>query len=265
MILLRQAREAVGGLVLLLLAPGFFYVTYQNFANDPQWLLLLTVLLLAFLPQRETRNGLGWELRSAIKVTAAVALALAAPSFFNLAYSPFRHLKTKVEDYTPLLPRATRHGDIYAARLRAARMDARAPLQAEGMGLERYEEAAGRDPVTVFRGEELPRCELVLGLPAWFDAIVRDLEAARLARGKRLFAADLFSSHWLFGPLEPLENGAPWYYGGLPGIESADYLLVPLCPVAPDIRAQILETIERRGLPFTEIRRTPLYILYAPG
>ena len=38
-IALRQAKVETGGLILLLLVPGFFYVTYQNFGNDPQWVL----------------------------------------------------------------------------------------------------------------------------------------------------------------------------------------------------------------------------------
>ncbi len=44
-ILLRQAGQQIGGLVLLLLMPGFFFVAFQNFGNDPQWLLLLVILL----------------------------------------------------------------------------------------------------------------------------------------------------------------------------------------------------------------------------
>ncbi len=264
-ILLRQSGESVGGMVLLLLAPGFFYVTFQNFANDPQWLLVLAILLLAFVPKRELRNGLGWDMRAAIKITAAVALALAAPSFFNLAYSPFRHLKIDTQSYTQLIPRSRQHSDIFGTKTRVARTDTRTPLKAPGTPLDAYEKLAGREPPTVFKGETLPDCQLEIGLPAWFDSIVVDMETAGLAKGKRLFAADLFSSHWLFGSLEPLKNGAPWYYGGLPGIESADYLLVPLCPVLPRIRGQILEAIEDRGLEFNEIRRTPLYILYEPG
>ncbi len=263
-IFLRQSNARAGGLSLLLLAPGFFYVTYQNYGNDPQWLLILAVVLLAFAPRRELRNALGWDMRAAVRITAAVALALAAPSFFNLAYSPFRHLRLETADYTPLLPRAQRHGDIYGTRVRVARTDARVPLPAAGTPLEAAAELAERDPPAVFGGETLPECELEIGLPAWFDAIAADLEQAGLAGGRRLFAADLFSSHWLFGDLRPLIGGAPWYYGGLPGIESADYLLVPLCPVIPELRRRILEQIEERGLAFREIRRTPLYILYAP-
>ncbi len=264
-ILLRQAGASTGGVLLLLLTPAFFYVTYQNFGNDPQWLLFLGVLLIAMQPDMDIRNGFGWDMRTAIKITAAMAFAMAAPSFFNLAYSPFRHYYVDEADYSRMLPRSVQHSDIFATNIRMARTDTEVPLNVEGTGLVAYAEIAGRDEPTVFKGEVLPDCELMIGLPAWFDVIVADLEEAGLADGKRLFAADLFSSHWLFGSLEPLKNGAPWYYGGLPGIESADYLLVPLCPVIPELRTQILENIETAGLEFNEIRRTSLYILLEPA
>ncbi len=264
-ILLRQSREMVGGVVLLLLTPAFFYVTYQNFANDPQWLLMLGVLLLAFLPAADIRNGLGWEMRSATKIAAAVAFAMAAPTFFNLAYSPFRHYFTDTEDYTQLLPRAVKHGDIRATNLRAARTNANIPLPIENTGLVAFSELADRDDPTVFKGETLPQCELSVGLSAWFDVITSDLESAGFAGGASVFAADLFSSHWLFGDLEPLKGGSPWYYGGLPGLADADYLLVPLCPVLPELRHKVLAEIEAAELVFTEIHRTPLYVLFEPS
>jgi len=261
-VFLRQSREAVGGLVLLLLTPAFFYVTYQNFANDPQWLLLLGVLLLALVPRMDIRNGLGWDMRAALKMTAAVAFALAAPSFFNMAYSPFRHFRVDVAEYAPLLPRSAQHGDIFTTNIRAARTNTKGRLAVQDNGLAAYAEMADNPEPTVFKGETLPTCELLIGLPAWFDVIVTDLEAAGLADGTRIFAADLFSSHWLFGTFEPLINGSPWYYGGLPGIQSADYLLVPLCPIIPELRQQILAAVDEAGLNFSEIRRTSLYILY---
>ena len=96
-----------------------------------------------------------------------------------------------------------------------------------------------------------------------FDAVTRDLEEAGLAEGKRQLAADLFSSYWLYGSLERLEGGAPWYYDGLPGFESADYLLVPFCPVSHDLQVMILKAVTERGTDdLREIRRTPLYILF---
>lgn len=266
-ILLRQGRAATGGLVLLTLLPGFFYVTFQNFGNDPQWLLLLAVLLLALRPVGETTNGMGWNMRQAVTICAAMALALAAPSFFNLAYSPFRHMRIDTATYAPLLPRGGVHSDLQSASLRVQRVDARVAMDGPGSGLEAYAEAAERDDPPVFMGETFNSCTIELGLPAYFDAITRDLETAGLATGtEKLFAADIFSSHWLYGALGPLDGGAPWYYGGLPGYADADYLLVPICPVTQDVQAKIFKAIEELGTEdLTEVRRTPLYILYAKG
>ncbi|MGJ8586023.1 MAG: hypothetical protein ACSHXD_18180 [Marinosulfonomonas sp.] len=263
-IFLRQAKQMVGGLVLLLLAPGFFYVTYQNFANDPQWLLLLGVLLFAMLPEDDVENSFGWNMRSALTLTAAIALAMAAPTFFNLAYSPFRHARIDTEEYRPMLAGSTVNDDLQVTRLRGDRVDARIAFDGPGTGLEAYADKAERDEPTVLYGETLPNCTIELGLPAWFKAMAQDLETAGFAEGKRIFTADLLSSFWLYGSSLPTEGGAPWYYGGLPGIKTADFVLVPLCPLAQDIRSQILETIEERGIQMTEIRRTPLYILFKP-
>ena len=261
-IFLRQGSVRVGGLLLFAFTLGFFYVTYQNFGNDPQWLLLLAVILLALRDDaRGVVNNWGWDMRDALGIVAAIALALAAPSFFNLAYSPYRHLNIDVAEYAPILPRGGVHTDLQSSNLRVNRVDARVALDGRIVGLTTYEDR--EDPIE-FMGETMAVCSLELGLPRVMDVIVRDLEEAGLADGKSLFAADIFSSHWLFGDLEPLAQGAPWYYGGLPGIQDADYLLVPLCPVLQDVQKQILEDIEGQvpAMGLTEIRRTGLYILY---
>ncbi|KPP84925.1 MAG: Protein of unknown function (DUF2029) [Rhodobacteraceae bacterium HLUCCA08] len=267
-ILLRQARADTGGLVLLLLLPGFFYVTYQNFGNDPQWLLLVGVLLLALRPEagHDLRGPQGWPMRESLGVVAAMALALSAPSFFNLAYSPFRHFRVDEAGYTPLLARGAPHDDIRSVDLRVLRVDGRIALDGPGSGLEAYRDLADRDAPSVFRGETFDYCTVELGLPSVMQAIADDLDAAGLAEGRRVFAADIFSSYWLFGSLEPLAGGAPWYYGGLAGWDDADYLLVPLCPVAQDVQRMILEDIEDAGADgLVEIRRTPLYVLFSRG
>ncbi len=262
-IFLRQANVRQGGLVLMLLVPGFFYVTFQNFGNDPQWLLLLAVLLFALREQADDIvNRFGWNLRDAIGIVGIIALALTAPSFFNLAYSPYRHMNIDVSTYAPILSRGGVHTDLQSVDLRVNRVDVRVALDGQVEGLSEYQ---GRDAPPMFMGEVIPTCSVELGLPRYMDAMVQDLEAAGLAEGKSLFAADIFSSHWLFGDLEPMERGAPWYYGGLPGIQDADYLLVPFCPVAQDVQGQILELIDStEGLMsnLSEIRRTELYILY---
>ena len=264
-IFLRQSGVLIGGLILFLLVPGFFYVTYQNFGNDPQWLLLVAVLLLAFRDQAgEVINKWGWNLRDMLGVIAAMCLALTAPSFFNLAYSPFRHMRVDVTNYAPILPRGGIHTDLQSAAIRVNRVDGRIAMDGQISLLPEYED---RDPAPVLLDETIPICSVELGLPLVMDAIVRDIEDAGLAEGKSLFAADIFSSHWLFGDLEPMDQGAPWYYGGAPGLKDADYVLVPLCPVAQDVQAQIFEIlnglVEVGKLELTEVRRTELYILYA--
>ncbi|MCG6904095.1 MAG: hypothetical protein LJE68_15580 [Rhodobacter sp.] len=261
-ILLRQAGERVLGLVLLLLVPGFFYVTYQNFGNDPQWLMLLAILLLVPRPDPAARNGLGWPLGRALALTAMAAIAFAAPSFLNLAYSPFRHAGISPSDYTPMLARSARHNDLFDRVVRSNRVDGTIALDGPGSGLESRQDLAKRaETHAVFQGEDLPDCELQLGLIAWFETIVADLEANGFG-GKRLIAADIFSSHWLFGDVLRLTGGAPWYYGGLPGLDSAEIMLVPMCPASLSIRKQVLDEISERGLAAHEVRRAPLYILY---
>ncbi len=264
-IFLRQAQKDASGLILLLLVPGFFYVTYQNYANDPQWLMFLGVFLLVSLPAADITNARGWNMRMALICTAVGALAVTSGSFFNMAYSPFRHLKVDEERYVQFLPRATQHDDLFAARLRAYRPDQRGPLDVTGTAMQAFQDMPEAIEVANFKGEDLPVCSLELGMIAWFDTIVQDLENAGLAAGKSVFAADLFSSHWLFGDLDPIPQGAPWYYGGLPGFANADYLIVPLCPIIHEVRSAILKDIDETGADLREIRRTKLYILYEIG
>ena len=261
-LLLRQSGEKAGGAALALLVPGFYYVTFQNFGNDPQWLMLLAILLFAMRPDAGPINRWGWDLRGALNVTAIAALVLTVPSFINLASSPYRHLGLNSARYEPILPGAELHSDLQAVTVRIRRVDARVAMDGPGSGLEHFSEGAMRGDTGTLLGELLPNCKLMLGLPGWTDAIVQDVAKAGLAKGKRLFIADKLSSHWLFGEFERLPHGAPWYYGGLPGFESADYVLVPLCATDPKARKQVLDTIAARtDVTLSEIRRTPLYIL----
>ena len=261
-ILLRQAGEARLGLCLLLLVPGFFYVTFQNFGNDPQWLMLLAIFLLMPRPEAEATNGFGWPLGRALAVVAMATIAFAAPSVFNLAYSPFRHAALNASDYTPMLANRPEHHDIRGRVVRSNRVDGNIALDGPGSGLEDRAKLAKRDITRArLNGEALPDCELQLGLVGWFETIVDDLQANGYGDGKRIFAADIFNAHWLFGDVMRLPGGSPWYYGGLPGIEAADYVLVPMCPASLGIRKQILETIAENSITLTELHRSPLYIL----
>ena len=132
---------------------------------------------------------------------------LSPPLVLQPCYSPYRHVNFDVTEYVPILPRGGVHTDLQSIDLRVNRVDARIALDGNIVGLPAYPD---RDEPPVFKGETLPICSVELGLPMVMDAVVRDLENAGLAQGKSLFAADVFSSHWLFGALEPMDKGASW-------------------------------------------------------
>lgn len=259
-IFLRQGGMKQAGLFLLLLLPGFFFVTYQNYGNDPQWLYLVGLLMLLLRPATGVTNGLGWDLRAAMTFLAVAIFAHGAPSALNLAYSPFRHIGLETKKMSPLFPNLAAHQDLLVDQVRMNRLDGLFPLDGPGGGLEEWAKAAERKPPAELMGEKLADCEMMGGLTGWFVTVARDLEEAGFA-GTRPYMADLFSALWLFGDFEPVRGAAPWYYGGLPGIGDATHLLVPLCPSTLSVRTGILKSVEEEGIGLREVRRTPLYIL----
>ncbi len=267
-IFLRQAGRMTEGLVLLLLLPGFFYVTFQNFGNDPQWLWLLGLLLIALRPSGPVFNGFGWDLQKAITYAGVAAFAFATPSFLNLAASPFRHFATDVEKYAPLMPGSGVHEDLQTYAPRASRVDVRRAFDGpDTLFASLYDDDAREDTNVAFKGRDLDYCTLELGMVVWFRAVSQDI-ADWSGGGKSLFSADLLSSYWLYADLTPLRGGAPWYYGALSGIENADYLLVPTCPLSADTRRKILDEVSGQDWidEVEEVRRTPYYTLYSlPG
>ncbi|GGD39743.1 hypothetical protein [Sinisalibacter lacisalsi] len=262
-IFLRQAGRRLEGLVLLLLVPGFFYVQFQNYGNDPQWLGLLGLLLVTLKPAHSVTNALGWDVTKGLGLLAAAVFAFAAPSAFNLAYSPFRHLVKDVSTHTPVLPGSGIHEDLRTARVRALRVDARQALDGPGSPFAAYFDASLRPTRTEWNGETWPDCMVENGLIAWHEAIAADLLASGLAEGKTAFAADVLSGFWIFGAFEPLPGASPWYYGGLPGFEAADYLIVPRCPVSTKVRGLVFDAVDAAGTSLTEVRRNDMYVLYA--
>ena len=252
--LLRQGERGAEGLVLLLLAPGFIYVTWQNAENDPQWLMLLGFLLFALVPPRELHNVLGWNVTAGIGFLGLAAIVLAAPSFINMGWSPFRHLNTDRTAYMPMLPGLKGHEDLQVARLRNLDVGASVPLGIPG--------APERVEAVSINGEPLPLCTLGLGMSHWVATISDQLINSGLAADQQIFTTDVLNVSWLNGAGEPLKGGAPWYYGGLSGFANADLVLVPLCPIASRIRKLMLTEIEAAGAQLTEIGRTELYILY---
>lgn len=261
-IFLRQSERLTEGLALLVLAPGLIYIVFQNYGNDPQWLWLVALIALVLRPGPGRHNTLGWDLRQGLTIAAIVLLTLGAGSALNLAYSPLRHYGASEKNTRPLIAGLPQHHDILAQRVRVYGVNNGVPGDGAGSGFEAYVADAERKEKdkAILLGETLPDCEQTSGMSALFEVAVKDLDAAGFG-GKRILAADLFSLFWLFGDYQPVKGGAPWYYGGLPGIENADYVFIPICPIARNVRATMLKALADSKRQVTVVRRTPVYIL----
>lgn len=266
-IFLRQSGRRAEGLALLWLVPAFAYVAYQNYGNDPQWLVLVGLIALALRPEGRILNGFGWPMREALLATGVAALALATGPMVNLVTSPLRHAFAASSESVPLLSARPQEADLRVIAARVYPVDYKLAADTPGQPYAAY--AARGDSAeqprkpAVLNGETLPECEMMMGYVAWFETLAADLTQAGYARS-RVLVADLFSALWLYGPFEPIRGAAPWYYGGTPGIEAADHVLVPLCPTGETRRNEIVTALAEAGWRLVEERRTATYILLRP-
>lgn len=266
-IFLRQSGRRAEGLALLWLVPAFAYVAYQNYGNDPQWLVLVGLIALALRPEGRILNGFGWPMREALLATGVAALALATGPMVNLVTSPLRHAFAASSESVPLLSARPQEADLRVIAARVYPVDyklaADTPGQPYAAYADRGDSAEQPRKPAVLNGETLPECEMMMGYVAWFETLAADLTQAGYARS-RVLVADLFSALWLYGPFEPIRGAAPWYYGGTPGIEAADHVLVPLCPTGETRRNEIVTALAEAGWRLVEERRTATYILLRP-
>ncbi|MDD9977951.1 MAG: hypothetical protein OXQ30_09510 [Boseongicola sp.] len=77
-----------------------------------------------------------------------------------------------------------------------------------------------------------------------------------------MFTTDILTAFWLFGPFDPLQDGAPWYYGDLSGIENANYVLVPKCSFVDRVFGIMLDELNAADLDLVLVRNNELYALY---
>ncbi len=261
-LVLRPKLSAIAGVAVLLLLPAFLYITYQNFGNDPQWLLFLPVMVLAFTTTSEDGRVLGMDAARVSTWTAVAAFAVFFPSLFNMSLSPIKHLSFDKSRFIPMVPEAVGHQDIYIRRDRAYTMTAQV-FQDQAPGpWAKYAAEISRPPVTVFEGVTFPSCEWMAGSRAMLETLGNDLTAAGLEPGSRLFTADLLATYWFFAPVSPPEGGAPWYYGGVSGLDNADYVLVPKCAFTSRVRNVILRDLAKSGAEFSLVRDNDLMALF---
>jgi len=263
LLLISRAGHRAEALGLVLLLPGCFYITYQNFGNDPKWLVPMIALMLVLRPEPGARVVQGTDIHTGLTAVCTAAVLLFLPSATTLAMSPLRHASQDISLYQPMLPDLPAHDDILVRSDRGNTMTAQVELDVPGSPWFGYRDLAGRSDPVPLAGVELPACELQAGTLAWFNEISADLAQAELPSGSQLFVTDILAAFWLFGDVAPLANGAPWYYGKLAGMENADFVLAPKCGYVPRARALMVDELEASGFTLTPIRNNELYVLYS--
>lgn len=262
---LRQSGHVREGTVLMVLVPAFLYITYQNFGNDPKWLLFLPVLLMALRPQPGTHVTAGIDLSDAASWISVAAVALFFPSLANLTLSPINHAALETGKFVPMVPGRPDDQDIFIRLDRANTMTAEVHLDETSPVWSKYSADAEREPPLEIGGIAFPHCEFLAGAQAFFVEIAADLENAGIPDGSQFFTTDILTAFWLFGPFEPLEKSAPWYYAELSGLENADYVLVPKCSFVSRVHRIMIEELKAANVPLRPVRDNELYALFAIG
>ncbi|MEM7753130.1 MAG: hypothetical protein AAF230_06935 [Pseudomonadota bacterium] len=263
-LILRRSAAGATGLAALLLIPGFMFITYQNFGNDPHWLVFLPVLILAYRP---TLDGavFGFDAQKVATVAAVSAFAVFFPSFANLALSPLSHLSLDKSGFQPMLPEGAGHDGIFIRQDRAYNMAAQVFRDQEPGPWAPYTQVLERAPLAEFQGVVFPECNWLSGSKGYFETLGGDLAAAGLPEGSRLLNADLMAAFWFFAPVSPPEGSAPWYYGRLTGLENTDYIMVPKCAFATPVRNIMLQEMAEADVQFTLVRDNDLMALFRVG
>ncbi len=235
---LRRVGAGTEAAALIALAPGFLWITHRS-GGDPLWLLVLAVLLFGSRLRSPSMSGTGSG-----PMVAAVAFAsviVVAGPWIGFAAGQFRHLAADPSAHVQALPESPVAQDILLARTPAADPEA-AVRQSHLIGLGAPPGALRDDDM--FLGEPLPRCRSVGGAIGAQRRLADQIAARAAVENSRIFVADEYSALWLAGAGEPVEGVAIRNFGDPIGFEGADFLVVPLCPLRPDIRRELLRRIE---------------------
>lgn len=253
-VLFRKSGRLVQGQIILILAPVFTYITYQNWGNDPKWLVLLMLYLWVNLPDKAGLAVWGLPPRASILALICIAGTVIFPSVNALVTSPFRAAFASKEAALRLpIPEGV--ADIWLPESQAL------------VGVSR-QLMAGMPalPITIkpveIEGFSFPMCSSIETVVPIAMAMAQELEALDEVRGKPVMQADSLNSIWLFGDIGRVKGAAPWYYGDTSGLENADFLLVPMCPREPRLRAQMVGQFQNGGYGLSEVYRSALLVLY---
>lgn len=217
---LRRCGLPQQGLWLLLLAPGFTYITYQNWGNDPKWLILLAFLAAGWR-MHVKGDAFGVPGRGYFAGLAVAATVLSVPSVLNMGMSPIRHLASASNGFVPIAANPD-FDDLLIEKDRSFDGEAMVKIPVAG---------AETQDVLTFAGVEMGTCTQKFG---YFGKVQEMATALRdMGYGDALLAlADVNNPLPLIGGFKTVPGDPPWYYGGTVAADAADYLVIPKCPVS---------------------------------
>ncbi len=257
LLLFRKSGQMGQGLVVLILAPAFAYITYQNWGNDPKWLHLFVLYMWANLPSAEAKPVFRVPARQGALALIVAALTVIFPSLLTMATSPVRvAFVNTTEGFTKLRLNGG-VSDIWLPEGRIADLYALQAVPGWPTLTPKLE------PVTI-ADYTFPDCRLDPNtLVPQYLGMAQQIEALDGVRGRPVLVADVLNALWLIGDVGRVHGAAPWYYGDASGLSGAEYLAVPLCPSKPTLRAAMVARAQAGGYGLEEVQRTELMVLYA--
>jgi len=256
LVIFRKSGRMQQGLMVMILAPAFAYITYQNWGNDPKWLHFLVLYIWANLPDTEAKPVFGVPARQGGLALITAAFTLVFASFFSMAGTPFRVAVAAQTDGFAKLELNDDVSDIWLPERRVSDINGEQAIEGWPTLMPDLE------PLTI-QGYTFPDCQLSKTLVAQYAGMARQIEALQAVRGQPVLVADVLNFLWLMGDVGRVPGAAPWYYGDDSGLRSAAYIAVPLCPAKPDLRAAMLAQVEAGEYGLTETYRSELMVLYA--
>lgn len=250
----RKSGAMVPGLVMLIISPVLMYITYQNWANDPKWLMLVVLYLWVNLPEAGKMGVFKLPARQSILVLIVVGSTVIFPSAVSLLLSPVRALLAPREEYVqvtnPVLAADMRIPETslsnVAIRTALEGMPALLPLA---------------EAVTI-NGFTFPDCQSTESTLPMAAAMTAQVEALDEVRGRPVLTADKMDINWLFGDIARVTGAAPWYYGDDAGVATTDFLLVPLCPIDQNLRREMVRQFQNTNYGLGEVFHSNLLVLY---
>jgi len=256
LLLFRKTGREPQGLIVLIMAPAFAYITYQNWGNDHKWLHIIVLYIWANLPDTDEKPALGMPARQVGLALIVAGLTFVFPSIFSLAASPIRAAFEGSSTEFAQLPLKGGVSDIWLPSWRVS--DVRVAHAVEGWPTL----TPDSEPV-IIDGFTFPDCTQYSTAMGQYAGMAAQIEALDFARGRPVLVADVLNALPLMGDIARVQGAAPWYYGDDAGLAGAEFLAVPMCPLKVELRASMLNRVREGGYGLEERYRSELLVLYA--